>query len=378
MTMWMEETKSGKIQFREHYIDPLTGKKKTVSITYNRHTRKIEQEALIILQKKIEEKLADSNKKVSLEELSKKWLPIYQKQVKTSTYYNNVTYLKLINRKIGDIQLDKLVPAHINNVILDLFEKDYKYDTVRGMVSSLKNVLRFGEKYGYLVDNSILEGIHIPRINMSSKADKRMYKYLEHEELSSVIEQLEEVNHHEVARMCLLQVSTGMRHGELISIDYKEHINFEERTILIERTWYHRKRMFQTPKSGHSRTIYFNEQTEQLLREQIQFSRIKVMQNGLDSTNHLLFTNLKNEPFTNSYTNEILERHVKIKNKNVKTHIFRHTFIAYMLEKETDTKLIAEHVGHTDTKMIQDFYDHFTEKMDKKLKETIDGFAIEL
>lgn len=376
--MWPEHTKSGKVQFREYYIDPLTGKKKTVSITYNKHTRKTEQEALIMLQKKIEEKLADSNKKVTFKELSEKWLPIYKKQVKTSTYYNNVTYLKQFNRVIGGVLLDNLTSAHINNITLDLFEKDYRYDTVRGMVSSVKSVLKFGKKYGYLVDNSILEGIHIPKINLPNKEERRTYKYLEHEELSSVIEQLEEVNHHEVARMCLLQVSTGLRHGELISIDYKKHIDFKERTLLIERTWYHRKRMFQTPKSGHSRTIYFNEQTERLLREQIQFARIKVLQNGLDATNHLLFTNLQNEPFTNSYTNEVLARHVEIKNKNVRTHIFRHTFIAYMLEKGTNVKLIAEHVGHTDTQMIQSFYDHFTEKMNEELKETINDFSIEL
>lgn len=376
--MWPEHTKSGKVQFREYYIDPLTGKKKTVSITYNKHTRKTEQEALIMLQKKIEEKLADSNKKVTFKELSEKWLPIYKKQVKTSTYYNNVTYLKQFNRVIGDVLLDNLTSAHINNITLDLFEKDYRYDTVRGMVSSVKSVLKFGKKYGYLVDNSILEGIHIPKINLPNKEERRTYKYLEHEELSSVIEQLEEVNHHEVARMCLLQVSTGLRHGELISIDYKKHIDFKERTLLIERTWYHRKRMFQTPKSGHSRTIYFNEQTERLLREQIQFARIKVLQNGLDATNHLLFTNLQNEPFTNSYTNEVLARHVEIKNKNVRTHIFRHTFIAYMLEKGTNVKLIAEHVGHTDTQMIQSFYDHFTERMNEELKETINDFSIEL
>src|SRR5699024_12415562 len=105
--------------------------------------------------------------------------------------------------------------------------KDYRYDTVRGMVSSVKSVLKFGKKYGYLVDNSMLEGIHIPKINLPNKEERRTYKYLEHEELSSVIEQLEEVNHHESARICLLQVSTGLRHGELISIDYKKQIDFK-------------------------------------------------------------------------------------------------------------------------------------------------------
>ena len=374
--MWMEITKTGKYQFREGYTDPLTGKYKTVSVTYARTNRRIEKEAFLHLQEKIEERLNESSKEITFKQLSGKWLKVFEKQVKTSTYFNNVTYMKIINREIGGILLPKLSAVHINNVILQLFEKDYKYDTVKGLVGSIRNALRFGIEYGYLRNNEILDGIVIPRINLPDKNKKKKYKYLERHELKSVIDQLTEAKYDEIARMCMLQVQTGMRHGELISIDYTKHIDFDERIILIERTWYHRRRIFQTPKSGHSRKIHFNEQTEKLLKEQIQFSRLKVLSKGLDSKNRLLFTNLKNEPFNNSYTNEILGKFVHVKNKDITTHIFRHTFIAYMLEANVNLKLIAEHVGHSKIDMIQEFYDHFTEEMNKQLKDTINSFSI--
>src|SRR5699024_9411352 len=89
--MWIEHTKSGKVQFREYYIDPLTGKKKTVSITYNKHTRKTEQEALIILQKKIEKKIKEATNRVpsaenmTFKELIDRWLKEYATTCKEST-----------------------------------------------------------------------------------------------------------------------------------------------------------------------------------------------------------------------------------------------------------------------------------------------------
>ena len=378
--MWIEELPNGNFKYREKYKDPLTGKEKTVSRTLNKHTRKLEQMMLLELQEIIEEKIEGTNKEVSFKELCDQWLKVFKKQVKASTYYNNVTYMKTFHKTTGDILLTKLTAAHINSAILILFEKDYKYDTVRGMVAGIRNALRFGKTYGYLLDNTILDGIEIPKINLSDKNKNAKYKFLERNELSKVIATLRKKGHDEVARMALIQTYTGIRHGELISIDYDKHINWKERTIRIERTWYHRKKMFQTPKTGDERTINFNIETGKLLKEQIQFSRLKVMANNLDRDNRLLFTNLKNEPFTNSYTNELLNRFINdtnlIDKKHVTTHIFRHTCIAFMVEQGTSKELIAKHCGHVDTQMIDTFYSHFTKKMEEDLKDAVNSLTL--
>ena len=54
--MWAEETKDGKTKFREQYKDPLTGKYRKVSVTYDKNTNQTRRKAQIALERKIEYK----------------------------------------------------------------------------------------------------------------------------------------------------------------------------------------------------------------------------------------------------------------------------------------------------------------------------------
>lgn len=373
--MWIEEQANGKFKYVERYTHPLTGKRKTVSITHLKKNKRIEKEMPLLLQKKIEEKLAKHSADIDFSTLTEKWLSVFKKQVKTSTLNNNQSYMIVINREIGEIALKNLQVSNVNSAILTLFDKDYGYGTVKGMVATIRNVIRFGLKYGYLVDRELLNGIHLPKINVKEKDE---FKYLEREELAQVVTSLNAAGYEEIGRLCLLQTYTGMRFGELIALDYDKHINFKEKTITIERTWYHRKKIFQTPKSGKTRIIHFNKDTERLLKEQIQHVKIKTMQHGLDKNKRLLFLNYHNDPQTNSYTNELLGKYVNIPDKHVTTHIFRHTFISLMIEQGVELSLIAKHVGHSNTNMIQKVYAHFTKKMNEDLKDAVDNFSISI
>lgn len=55
--MWAETTKDGKVKFREQYKDPLTGKYKKVSVTYDKNTNQTRRKAQIALEQKIQSKL---------------------------------------------------------------------------------------------------------------------------------------------------------------------------------------------------------------------------------------------------------------------------------------------------------------------------------
>ena len=48
--MWAETTKDGKVKFREQYKDPLTGKYKKVSVTYDKNTNQTRRRAQIALE----------------------------------------------------------------------------------------------------------------------------------------------------------------------------------------------------------------------------------------------------------------------------------------------------------------------------------------
>ena len=373
--MWIEQLPNGKYKYVERYEDPLTGKVKKVSLTHIKKNNRVEKEMFMKLQEKIKKNLSQSAVDISFKELTAKWLKVYEKQVKASTYFGNHSYTKIINRQIGEINLKSLTIAHLNNTILSFFDNGYAYDTVKNVVGTIRNIIKFGLEYGYLKDRELLHGINLPKINKREKDD---LKYLERDELQTVVEQLTKAGYEEIARMALIQTYTGMRYGEMIALDYDNHINFKDKTITIERTWYHRKKLFNSPKNGKTRIIHFNLETEKLLKDQIIYSKNKTMMYGLDKKQRLLFINLHSEPFTNSYANELLGKHVSIPEKRVTTHIFRHTFISLMVEQGIELSLIAKHVGHSNTNMIQKVYAHFTNKMNEDLKSAIDDFTINL
>lgn len=376
--MWLEHTKSGKVQFREYYIDPLTDKKKTVSVTYNKHTRKTEQEALIMLQKKIEKKIKEATNRVpsaenmTFKELVDQWLEEYKTIYKEGTIKNRKDTTNIICKRFGTLLLKNLNVSMFNNYLLELKQSGLKENTVKSYHSALNLVLKFGKSYGFITDKNLLDGLKLPKYNQT-KTDKDV-SYLEREELAKVIEQLEKSEYHEIARLCLIQTHTGLRIGELVGIDYDRQIDFGNSSIVIDRAYSSKTNKFDLPKTNAIRTIYFNEDTKKLLLEQIQYTKIKTLEKGF-TKDPILFKNGQDKPLQHSTINKILSRVVNI-DRQISTHIFRHTFIAYMIEQGTPMELIAKHVGHSTTNTIQKFYYHFTEKMDNELQKEIGKMEI--
>lgn len=363
--MWVEKTKTGKHQFREQYTDELTGKKRTVSITFNKHTRKTEQQALIILQEKINEKLTKSANDITFKELSKKWLKEYKTTVKQSTYTQREKNINVINRTLGSTLISKLEHSDINTFLLNLKQKGYAKSTIKSYKATFSLALDFGLWIGFLKDKKMIDNIRMPKFTKEQEED---FKFLEKNELQNVIKQLQELNYHEYARLCLIQAYTGMRFGELVALDYRKHINLEKQTIYIEHTWNYVDKIFTLPKNNLTRTIHFNNQTKKLILEQIQYAQMYTFQKGLNK-NTLLFKGEEKYPIHIHTVNNVLK---KVKSdKYLTTHIFRHTFIARMIEQGVNQKLIAEQVGHTNTNTIDKYYSHFTDKMNEELANEI-------
>ena len=130
--MWAEETKDGKTKFREQYKDPLTGKYRKVSVTYDKNTNQTRRKAQIALERKIEYKLQhiqDGTIKqgVTLGQTIKEWEPIYKKQVLSGTFYSWLSYKKQIKSRIGyDTLINKVTPKYLINLFENmLYKEDY-------------------------------------------------------------------------------------------------------------------------------------------------------------------------------------------------------------------------------------------------------------
>lgn len=375
--MWIEEIeakdkKTGKeiikYKYVERYTDPLTGKQRKTSITHTKKNTRVEKEMFMKLQEKIEEKTQNSSTDITFEELSKKYMKVYKETVRSSTYEVDSGRLNTINRAVGETRLSHTKPALFNQFLLDEFEKGYSYDTVNSKKKLIKRILSFGIEFGYLSDVTLPEKVIIKKLNVPEKDE---WKYLEREELQAVVKYFETNDMHERARLAKFQAATGMRFGEVISLDYKRHIDFSKNEILIERSYDKSNKIFTLPKNDKTRTIYVKDSTMDIIKEQIRYDQLKMMKYKLDRKNTLLFRTPYDNPYNIKSMNNKLKKINLESGKKLTTHIFRHTFITMMVEAGIDANLIAEHVGHSDTKMIEKVYSHFTDTMNKRLKQAV-------
>ena len=371
--MWVEKLANGKYKFCERYEDPLTGKLKKVSLTNTKNTKAIREDMLIKLNEKIQESLNSINKNdLTFKQASESFISLAKQNVKASTISRSETNLRVINPVIGETLLTKLKSSHINNLFLTNMENGrLSYNTVKQMRSLIIRIIKHAARYHGINRLDMINEIEVPNLNRNTVND---LKYLERDEIEILLNYLDNNKFRVYKRMAQIQISTGMRYGEMVSLDYEKHINFEENTIQVARNYDFDNRVFTSPKTGDERTIYFNDEVKKIIKEQIIYDKLKMIKYGIDKENTLLFKTSYGHPKRTSDFNRILKK-VPLE-KNVTTHYFRHTFITLAVENVISKELIAKQVGHADTTMIDRVYAHFTNKIAEQKKKAMLDFKV--
>lgn len=162
----------------------------------------------------------------------------------------------------------------------------------------------------------------------------------------------------------LLDLSTGLRQGELLALDWK-HISLKDKTIKVERSvkevyiyddenTKHIETVFQTPKTLNSfRTVSIPNATVDIL-------------NNIKNKKGLLFKDdegnaLKGKNISTQWTKILKECNIPHK----KFHSIRHTYASMLLQKGVDIETVAELMGHSAISITQ-IYLHSSSKSKNK------------
>ena len=376
--MWMEKLSNGKYKFFERYKDPYTEKLKKVSVTMEKKTPQARNQAAILLQEKIKQKLGEKQHFVSditFEKLYEEFEENWKHGVKNSTVYASKNVKKEILKQIeGDYLVRNIDRRLLQKVIDQLLQDGRSHNYVSKIKFKLNQIMKFAVRMNYIDTNEMLF-VEMPRkVITTDDLRKKNTKYLDQKEFKLFIQNLKEealcdyriTKYIRIAKVLFL---TGMRYGELAALNYKEDIDFSKKTIHIKHTYDFRQKERTTPKTVKSdRVITAPQKVLDIIKEQI----IENATNGFNTD--FIFINTLGEPITNVRVIAALKRHgQKIGiDKNITTHMFRHSHISLLAELGIPLTAIMDRVGHSDSKTTLEIYSHVTQKMVSDISSKLD------
>lgn len=286
------------------------------------------------------------------------WLDTIAKpKVKLSTYNSYKSKVQLhITPTIGNIRLYELVPADINQWILQL-SLTLSPSSVHAVHRVLKTALTQAERQDLLKKNPTLN-INLPKLE---KQRVRAFS----------IEQQKKIK--EAARKderylpIILALETGMRIGEISALRWTD-IDFSEKTIHIKRTL----QRLQVDK-GKTAIIEGTPKTFQSERILPLSKQLEAYLSKIKQTSESLYVvglaESCTEPRTITYRFKKLLDQLQI--AQLPFHALRHTFATRCLELSVNIATISSMLGHTSTKMTLDVYTNSFMKDERQAIEKI-------
>lgn len=373
--MWIEDLPNGKYKFFERYKDPYTEKLKKVSVTMEKKTPQAKNQAALLLQEKINKKIKTNNaKSVTFGEIYNLFYRQWEKTVKESTKHTYLFVDNIIKKEINnDILLVNIDRRFIQEKLDKILEKK-SYQTATRVRIRLKNIFEYALNYSY-IDNNEVTFTSVPKPPATiEEIEQKREKFLTMEEIKKLIDSLNsKVYNQKYGDMVLVLALTGMRYGELVALQLK-NIDFQNKKIEIAGNFDSIHKIKTIPKTKKSiRNIKVSEAALEAIKRQI--IRLTERFQPLTDDDYIFCFDVWNSPITLPTFSQIIKKYGAIAGieKNLSSHVFRHSHISYLAEAGLPIKSIMDRVGHANAKMTLEIYSHTTKDMEDRLVKTLDN-----
>ncbi|MCY7251564.1 site-specific integrase [Streptococcus pasteurianus] len=369
--MFVEEHKSGKINFGERYKNPYTGKWQKVTVLMEKDTPRIRKEAQRILQAKIAAKLSTlESSEMPFTELFNSWWTFHKQELKRSSIASLQGNVNEVREHFGiGIKVTKIDVRYVQHYLDNLECSVSKKERTKTL---LNQAFDYAVSLNIIQDNPARRA-KLPRVKKTLEDWKKIeQKYLEENEIQPFLKEFRRrPNTYRLALLAEFISLNGGRISEIVSIE-PANINFETRILQLHGTYDHTDG-YQNGEKTSPKTPASYRETFMTKREMEIIKEFQFMNEIEKNTNHrfkdmgYIFTTKNGVPIqTNSFNEAAKKANLRLEKpipKEITSHIFRHTLVSRLAENGTPLKAIMERVGHSDAKTTIQIYTHVTKKM---------------
>lgn len=358
----------GKWRFAEAYADPLTGKKREVSVVMEKNTAASRKEAYKILQEKIRTKTASPDD-MRLSELVDKFIRYQYTMRKESTAKQDEIVLRGVCQIIGEDVFVSRITAPIIRDRLDHTGKDNTWKNVK--IKHIKMLFRWAYRQGYVKDNTISD--RLERYPERSARQKVIGKYLESDELKEVIDSMSQ--HTLYSLLTRFLVLSGCRIGEVIALTIKD-ADLSSQSLTVDKTYSLTTHKVQSTKTEMSeRVIHMRPELLEVVKSAFLLQKQICIAYGV-RTNILFPWSDGGYMHYEAYAKYFREHTKKIHGSALPVHSLRHTYTSLMAEAGVPIEIISRQLGHADSSITKQIYMHVTDKMREEDNKVLDAVNI--
>ena len=380
--MWTEAHKSGKVNFVERYKDPYTQKWRRTSVLMEKDTPRIRKEAQKILDAKIADILSKlKSSEMLFTDLFDQWWGFYQQEIKRSSIASLRGNIRDIRESFGiDIKVVNIDPKYVQDYLDNL-------DCSRNQKERNKSMLNLA--FDFAIDLNIIKEnpsrrAKLPRIKKTLEDWKKVEeKYLEEDEINPLLKELfRRPSTYRTALLAEIMSLNGCRIGEAVCIEPLNY-DFDTRVLQLHGTFDHTEG-YRNGEKTDPKTLASYRETIMTTREMEIIEELEFMNELEKNTNPryrdmgYIFTTKNGVPIqTNSFNlalkkaNQRLDKPIQ---KNLTSHIFRHTLVSRLAENNVPLKAIMDRVGHADAKTTIQIYTHVTKKMKSNVADIMENY----
>jgi len=301
------------------------------------------------------------------------WFENYAKpsiRESTAEYYRNYIEKHIIPR-IGKIKLRKLTTLDIQKFYNTTRKSGrvQRYEGMKDLGLSNKTIRGLHAMLRQCLEQAVTERLipYNPATNCKlPPKEKKEMQIIPPEKLGAYLRAAEE---HGVLPMFYLELTTGLRRGELLALLWTD-LNLKEKCLTVSKSVSRGKGELRVtePKTKNSvRTVYIDDEAIRLLVK--------------DRKNHPFSPYLFPSPVTGGmYGPDCVARiHKKLLVKagieeHVRFHDLRRTFATLALQNGVDPKTVSGMLGHYSAEFTLDVYANVTKEMKKEAAEKIGSF----